>query len=431
MGTTVIEGGRELTQVLGQVRERTRALLAPIPDPDLDRVLDPIMSPIAWDVGHIAAFEDLWFGHREGGLELLRGDLAATYDAAASPRSSRPSLPWLRADEAFDYLDRVRERTLDLIDRGTVPEPLICELVIRHEQQHCETILQTIELARIPWKPDLPVPPPSAPAANATSGLDTVVVPASTFTIGSVDGAFSYDNERPAQSRQVDAFELGVIPITNGDWLDFIDRGGYSMDEAWSADGIAWRERTQARHPGGWEPDGSNRFIEWRAGRFERLDPLLPVVHISFFEADAFARFHDARLPSEAEWELAATWDPATGSARPQPWGERPPDPGLATVDHVHLGTRPPNPAGRSALGLVDMIGNCWEWTADPFLPYEGFRWHPYEEYSTPFFGGSHRVLRGASWATAARCASPRFRNWDLPERRQIFAGMRIARDVR
>jgi iron(II)-dependent oxidoreductase len=169
--------------------------------------------------------------------------------------------------------------------------------------------------------------------------------------------------------------------------------------------------------------------------RCEPLDPSKPVVHVSWFEADAFARAHGARLPTEAEWEKAATWDQETATARPQPWGASADADAIAAhanVDQRSFGTVAvgTHPAGASAAGCLGMIGDTWEWTAGRFDGYPGFRAYPNREYSEVFFGGDFRVLRGGSWATRARVATPTFRNWDHPQRRQIFAGLRIAKDA-
>ena len=203
-------------------------------------------------------------------------------------------------------------------------------------------------------------------------------------------------------------FQLGRTPVLNGEWQEFIDAGGYTRTDCWTPDGIAWRAEASAMTPGGWVDGG-----EWRAGKLEEIDPLRPVVHISCHEAEAFAKLNGARLPTEAEWELAAvTAADLTGP----------------NLDTVGLGTRRVHDSGCGPGTPLGMLGNTWEWTASDFTPYPGFKWHPYREYSEPHFGPQHRVLRGGSWATRIRVASPTFRNWDLPQRRQIFSGVRLAR---
>jgi iron(II)-dependent oxidoreductase len=390
------------------------------------------MSPLVWDLGHIAAFEDLWLAHRLGGEPLLRPDLAEVYDAFETPRADRGELPYLRRTEALAYLDAVRERTLAVAARldGDARAALLHELVLRHEQQHTETMLQTMELARLPAPPAPPADPPAAPASGPT-GLELVEVPGGPCTIGAPAEGFAYDNERPRHAAELAAFQIGRVPVTNAAFQEFVHGGGYARPEWWTREAWAWKEEYDIERPAGWTADGR----EWRMDRCEPLDPSKPVVHVSWFEADAFARAHGARLPTEAEWEKAATWDQETGSARPQPWGETPAGDAIAeraNVDQHAFGTLPvgSHPAGASPAGCLGMIGDTWEWTSSRFGGYPGFAAYPYREYSEVFFGGDYFVLRGGSWATRARVTTPTFRNWDHPQRRQIFSGLRLAKDV-
>lgn len=427
---------RDLIDALADTRSRTLALVAHLDDDALERVHSTLMSPLVWDLGHIAAFEDLWLAQRGAGLPLLRPDLAEVYDAFETPRAERGELPYLRRAEALGYLAAVRERAL-----GLAADPFLHELVLRHEQQHTETMLQTMELARLP-APHEPVLPPAPAALPGLTGLELVEVPAGPCTLGAPADGFAYDNERPRHERHVAAFRIGRAPVTNGAFAEFVAGGGYRRPEWWSREAWAWKEEYDIERPAGWTADGRER----RMDRCEPLDPRKPVVHVSWFEADAFARAHGARLPSEAEWEKAATWDQEAGTALPQPWGEDPPagtrapagdaaGAGVAThanVDQRAFGTLPvgAHPGNVSPAGCCGMIGDAWEWTASRFDGYPGFVAHPYREYSEVFFGGDHRVLRGGSWATRARVATPTFRNWDHPQRRQIFAGLRIAKDA-
>ena len=401
--------------LLSEARERTLKIARGLDQADLDRVLDPVMSPVAWDLGHIAAFEDLWLVHRPTGQAQLHDDLGETYDAVASPRSARPHLPWLRSDGAFEYLEAVRARALEALAGPTPPSAEIVELVVRHEHQHAETILQTVQLAKVAWVPDLPAPQaPEALQHQAANGaLDMLPLAGGEFEMGASASGFAYDNERPSHSLTIAPFLIGRTPALNSDWLEFIDADGYSRSELWSSDGLKWLKESGAKHPGGWVVDGSD-FREWRAGAADKLDPLRPVAHICAHEAEAFAAFHGARLPTEAEWEFAAVNAAQLQSASPQ----------TANLDTLARGTRRINETDDEPLA---MLGDVWEWTASQFAAYPGFKWHPYREYSEPHFGPEHRVLRGGSWATRSRVATPTFRNWDLPVRRQIFAGVRLA----
>jgi gamma-glutamyl hercynylcysteine S-oxide synthase len=417
----------DVLDALSDTRSRTLALVAHLDDDALERVHSPLMSPLVWDLGHIAAFEDLWLAHREAGLPLLRPDLAEVYDAFETPRADRGDLPYLRRDDALAYLAAVRERVL-----GLAPDATLHELVLRHEQQHTETMLQTMQLAHLPAPPSFDAPAfGAATGAQKLSGLELVEVPGGPCTLGAPAEGFAYDNERPRHGIDLPAFRIGRSAVTNGAFQAFLDGGGYARPEWWTREAWAWKEQYDIQRPAGWTPDGR----EWRMDRCEPLDPDRPVVHVSWFEADAFARAHGARLPTEAEWEKAATWDLQTGAARAQPWGATPDGDAIAThanVDQRAFGTVAvgSRPAGISPAGCLGTIGDTWEWTASRFDGYPGFAAHPYREYSEVFFGGDYRVLRGGSWATRARVATPTFRNWDHPQRRQIFAGLRIAKDA-
>jgi gamma-glutamyl hercynylcysteine S-oxide synthase len=347
------------------------------------------MSPLVWDLGHIAAFEDLWVC-RETGRELLRPDLIAVYDADETPRADRGDLPYLRRNEAVAYMDEVRERSLSALDAVS---PFIAEMLIQHEHQHNETMLQTLQLA----EPGVFSPERPRRAGAAAGG--SVLVEGGPAEIGDPGDGFAYDNERPRHTVELAAYRIDRAPVTNARYREFVDDGGYRRRELWTEEGWAFREREGWERPRYWTADGAER----RFDRTEELAPDLPVMHVSWFEADAYARWRGARLPTEAEWEHAAALA----------------EPERGALDQLGYG---PGPAG-------PFVGDCWEWTATEFTGYPGFEAYPYREYSEVFFDSGYRVLRGASWATRPRVARVTFRNWDHPERRQIFAGFRCAED--
>ena len=382
-----------LATAMNEARERTLALVAQLSDEQLQTQYSPLMSPLCWDLAHIAAYEDLWLAHRHGGLPLLHPGLAEMYDAFETPRAARGDLPLLDRAGAVAYLEEVRARVAELDEH-----PVLHELVLRHEQQHNETMLQALRLH------DLPFPrlaPPVAARTSPLTGLESVEVPGGPCTIGAGPDGFAYDNERPQHTAHVAAFRIARAPVTNATWLTFAEGGGYERREWWSDEGWAWKEEYDITHPAGGRPDA-------------------PVCHVSWFEADAFARAHGARLPTELEWEKAATWD----QEAQQPVAASPPH---ANLDVVGGGPLPPHPDNASPCGALAMIGDVWEWTSSEFTGYDGFVAHPYREYSEVFFDRGYKVLRGGSWATRQRVATPTFRNWDLPQRRQIFSGVRLA----
>jgi gamma-glutamyl hercynylcysteine S-oxide synthase len=408
----VIEG-------LADTRERTLDLTAPLSDADVEAQHSPLMSPLAWDLAHIAAYEDLWLVHRFGGRPLLHEHLAATYDAFETPRSVRGEIELLDRPGAERYLEEVRSRTLAVIAERGIGDGTLFELVIRHEHQHRETMLQTLQLARLAgFQPSVPDEPRGP---GGLTGLEAIEIPAGPAEIGAAADGFAYDNERPRHIVALPAFRIGRTAITNATWRHFAEGGGYERRTLWSDEAWSWKEQYDITHPLHWSDDGH----EWRMGKWVPLDPDKPVVHVSWFEADAFARAHGARLPTEFEWEKAATWDQGTRAVRP-PSGDH------ANVDQRAFGTHPvgAHPEGASPSGALGMLGDVWEWTASDFRGYPGFSAHPYREYSEVFFGPDYKVLRGGSWATARRVANTHFRNWDLPQRRQIFSGVRLAWDA-
>jgi gamma-glutamyl hercynylcysteine S-oxide synthase len=390
--------GPQAAAALEEARSRTLSLVEPVSDEDLDRVHDPLMSPLVWDLGHIAAFEDLWIC-RETGLPLLRPELAQVYDADETPRADRGELPYLRRPQALEFMEAVRERALSALDRVS---PFIAEMLVQHEQQHNETMLQTLQLA----EPGVYSPRPARPPDPGAAAQGAMLVEAGPFELG--DGgppgepgaAFAYDNERPRHTVELESFEIDRAPVTNGRYREFVEDGGYAQRRLWSETGWELRRSRGWERPLYWTEDGGER----RFDRVEELDPELPVMHVSLYEAEAFARWAGARLPTEAEWERAA------GVAGGEP----------GNLDQLDFA---PGPAG-------PFIGDCWEWTATEFGGYPGFQAFPYPEYSEVFFDSGYTVLRGASWATRPRVARVTFRNWDHPHRRQIFAGFRCARSV-
>jgi gamma-glutamyl hercynylcysteine S-oxide synthase len=363
---------------LAEARQRTLDLIEPLDDEQLNRVYSPILSPLAWDLGHIANFEELWLVQTIGGREPLRGDLGRFYDAIENPRRERGELPILRDAELRAYLDDVRERTLEVLgeveidpqaDDPLLRDGFVYEMLIAHEQQHNETMLQLLMMVD-----DYELPADVSellgsyrPEASDTPGAETLRIEGGEHEIGAPASGFAYDNERPRHVVALGPFEIDRRPVANGSYLQFMQETGAEPPRYWAGDG-----------EGGW--------VDTAMGRDQPIDPQEPVIHVSWHEADAFARWAGKRLPSEEEWEAACS--------------------------------------------RLQGVGQAWEWTASEFAGYAGFEAFPYREYSQPFFGDGYRVLRGGSWATHRNVMRPSFRNWDHPERRQIFAGIRCARDL-
>jgi len=426
-------------RLLTTARAQTLELVAPLDDPTLVRQHSALMSPIVWDLGHIANFEEQWI--RQAHAPRARRDDSARardrlYDAVAHPRAGRGRLTLLDPAATRRYLEAVRGETLDLLRTCALPgdDPLLADgfihaMLAQHEAQHTETILQTVQLIDdLVYEPARRCEPRAALLAVPP---DDAVVPAGAFVMGTDDRRLAYDNERPAHEVWVDRFRIDLHPVTNAQFLRFVDDGGYARRELWDDAGRRWLAASGARHPAQWLRDERGAWYERHFGRSRPLVLDQPVVHVCWHEAAAYARWAGKRLPTEAEWEKAAAWDLERGTARTFPWGDAAP-----TSEHANLDQRTFAPAavgaypqGASFFGCQQMLGDVWEWTASDFEPYPGFEVFPYAEYSGIHFGKGYKVLRGGSWATQTLVARSTFRNWDLPERRQIFAGFRCATD--
>jgi iron(II)-dependent oxidoreductase len=439
-GRKVFTAGQALSTgaLLQSTRSRTLALIEPLSDDQLARQVSPLMSPIVWDLGHIADYEEQWLIH------ALSPDVperpvrpeSSIYDPIAHPRATRKDLPLPDRAGCLAYLREVGRRTQRRLDQVTFDpsDPLLADgyvyqMIAQHEAQHTETMLQAIQLmGEQRYEPELRRNP-----AEAVVSIDAeqATVPAGPFVMGTDDRSCAYDNERPAHLVELPAFAIDLTPVTNRRYSEFILDDGYRKRDLWSPAGWAWLREAQVTHPAQWVwLDGA-----WMERAFGRLAPLLqdrPVIHVCWFEACAFARWAGKRLPTEAEWEKAAAWDLERRSARRYPWGDTPPTPGHANLDQRTFGPAAVGayPRGRSFFGCQQMIGDVWEWTSSDFAPYPGFVAFPYREYSEVHFGRGYKVLRGGSWATQPIAVRNTFRNWDFPQRRQIFAGFRCAADV-
>ncbi len=412
---------------LAAVRARTH-LLTGLDDVELTTQHSPLMSPLVWDLAHVGQQEDLWLlrGGDAACQGLLEAKVERLYDAFEHPRAERVTLPLLPPAEARRFIADVRGRVLDGLERADEEQLFPYAMVEQHEQQHVETMLATHQLRN--GEPLLGAGAPLPPGREAPH--DSVLVPAGPFVLGA-DAArepASLDNERPAHTVDLPAYRLGRFPVTNAEWQLFVDAGGYDQPRWWSRRGWVHRVEAGLERPRSWAADGSR----CRFGVVEEIPPDEPVQHVCCFEAEAYAAWAGARLPTEQEWEKACAWDPILGRRRRWPWGDSEWTPALANLGGEALRPAPVGayPAGASAYGAEQMIGDVWEWTSSAFEPWPGFAPMLYADYSAPFFGGDYRVLRGGSWAVASAAVRPSFRNWDHPVRRQIFSGLRLAWDV-
>jgi gamma-glutamyl hercynylcysteine S-oxide synthase len=418
---------------LARTRARSAALTDAIDDGELVCQHSRLMSPLVWDFAHIGNQEELWLVRDVGGRDPVRADIDQVYDAFKHARPNRPALPLLDPTETRRYLTEVRGKVLDVLDRVPLEGRRLVEhgfafgMIVQHEQQHDETMLATHQLRAGPAA--LHAPPPKPPRSPHLPG--EVLVPPGEFTMGTSTEAWALDNERPAHLACTSAYWLDTAPVTNLEYQRFLADGGYDDPRWWSERG--WEHRCAAGlvAPQFWYLD-SGSWWRTRFGVIEPVPPDEPVMHVSFFEAQAYAAWAGKRLPTEVEWEKAARFDPATGRSRRFPWGDEDPTPAHANLGQRHLqpAVAGSYPAGASPLGVHQLIGDVWEWTSSGLSGYPGFAPFPYREYSEVFFGGDYRMLRGGSFGTDAAACRGTFRNWDHPVRRQIFTGFRCARDA-
>jgi iron(II)-dependent oxidoreductase len=364
----------------------------------------------------------------------MHPEIDPLYDAFEHPRAKRPTLPLLPPADARAYGKTVRGRVLDLLESATFGgAPLVSGgfafgMIAQHEQQHDETMLITHQLRT--GAPALSAAPPG-PAPDAPRLPAEVLVPGGPFVMGTSTEPWALDNERPAHTVPVAPFYLDTTPVTNAAYQEFIADGGYDNPRWWSDAGWDHRQRAGLTAPLFWRREGSG-WVRNRFGVTEPAPPAEPVLHVSWYEASAYAAWAGRRLPTEAEWEKAARFDPAAGRSRRYPWGDGEASPERANLGQQHLQPAPAGsyPGGAAPSGARQLIGDVWEWTSSDFLPYPGFRAWPYREYSEVFFGSEYKVLRGGSFAVAPVVSRGTFRNWDYPVRRQVFAGFRTARDA-
>jgi iron(II)-dependent oxidoreductase len=419
---------------LTEARERTLLLVARLTDEELHIQHDPLMSPIIWDIGHIAHFEELWLTRNlTGPIEF--SEMPGLYNPFEHPRAERASLALPTLREMLARLKEIRGRVLDNIeslewdnDNPLLRDGYVFNMVLQHEYQHNETILQTLQLKKgEPYHPPRRRPLPSGKAIDRAM----VLFDGGVVTIGTDDTSAAYDNERPRHERAVQPFLIDVAPVTNGRYLEFMADRGYERADLWSADGRKWLAESRAVCPKYWMRD-NDQWVTRSMDLSRPVDADRPVCHVCYYEAEAFAKWDGKRLPTELEWEVAASWDTAAGKARAYPWGEGPVSERIANVDQLSFDTAAVGAFSEniSPIGCYGMIGDVWEWTSSDFGGYPGYASFPYKEYSEEFFGTAYKVLRGGSWATRPGAIRNTFRNWDYPIRRQIFSGFRCAADA-
>ncbi|MEA5582154.1 ergothioneine biosynthesis protein EgtB [Nodularia harveyana UHCC-0300] len=376
----------------------------------------PDFSPVGWHLGHIGYTESLWLLEHSAGLPCSFPQYRKLFAADGLPKSKRVQLPHLQ--ETLYYLDTVRKQVLERLELVDIEEEeRLWGFLIQHESQHCEIISFVLELIkREQWKTE-GMGGKIGDISAVTNVTEMILIPSGEFEQGS-DDIYAMDNERPAHKVYLDAYCIDRYPVTCGQYRLFIEAGGYEDSQWWSGDGWKWRQTEAVFTPLYWSGD-----VRWDNH---------PVCGVSWYEAEAYSQFVGKRLPTEAEWEKAASWDAKAGCRRIYPWGDESVTAEYCNCDRLVGQTTPVNayPAGQSAYGLYDTLGNVWEWTDSWFDAYDGFQSYPYIGYSQVYFDHQHRVLKGGSWATRHWGLRTSFRNWYYPNIRQIFAGFRCAKTL-
>lgn len=412
-------------------RRRSLDLVAGLGDEQLLGPRLPIVNPLRWEIGHVGWFQEFWALRQARGEKPIRADADSLYDSIRIPHDTRWDLPLPSMEETCAYIEAVLERVLERLAcrEPTASEVYFHRLAIFHEDMHDEAFTYTRQTLGYPKLSFCAFEPKAAVSAGPLPG--DIEVPGGRFLLGATkDIPFVFDNEKWAHPVEVAPFSIARAPVTNVEYAAFVQSGGYRRQDLWCAEGWAWRESIAAEHPVYWRRSSGG---DWERRRFDcwgPLEPYHPVIHVNWFEADAYCRWAGRRLPTEAEWEMAASAEPVSGGGigtrkRRYPWGAEPPEPNRANLDGrlgcLDVGALP---AGDSAFGCRQMLGNVWEWTATNFGPYPGFVPDPYKEYSQPWFG-DHMILRGGCWVTRGRLLRNTWRNFYKPDRRDVFAGFR------
>ncbi len=424
-----------LVHIMKSARQRTHELLDGLNAEQLIGPKLPTVNPMRWEIGHVGWFYEYFILRRiYGHAPLLeRGD--SLYDSIAIAHDTRWDLPIYSLNETLDYMAEVETRLIDRLDGGMADEvdSFLYQFTTFHEDMHDEAFTWTRQTHGYPtpgFAPDAPRIAVDIAKGPLAGDAD---IPGEAFMLGASSQArFNFDNEKWAHEVAVAPFRMARAPVTCAEFAAFIGDGGYRNRAHWDDEGWAWRRQADARHPVYWTPDGAGK---WGVRRFDQvcdLEPHQPVIHVNWYEANAWCRWAGRRLPSEAEWEFAATMGPGGpggGSGlvkRRYPWGEETPDAARANLDGFALGCVDVagHEAGDNPWGCRQLIGNIWEWTADTFEPFPGFEPDAYREYSTTLFGHT-KVMRGGAWTTRGRMITSNYRNYFGPDRRDVFVGLR------
>ena len=418
---------------------RTLNLVADLDDQQLIGSRLRIVNPLIWEIGHVAYFQEFWcLRHFQGDQPILaEGD--RLYDSALVSHDTRWDLPLPSRQVTLDFMQQVLERVIESspssIDKQIegYDQSYFLQLALFHEQMHAEAITYTRQTLGY-RAPRFTGTTTAASIERGKTRLEgDAHIPGGRFLMGrSSTSGFSFDNEQRSHEVQVQPFSISLTAVTQGEFVAFVEDGGYHRGELWGETGWRWRLTANAEHPVYWRPESTGKWLRRHFDEWVPLEDRIPVIHVNWYEADAYCRWAGRRLPTEAEWEMAASCEPSSDGCgiktrkRVYPWGDTPPTPDRTNLDWRAVGGIEVDelPLSDSAFGCRQMIGNCWEWTSTDFGPYPGFAPGPYKEYSEPWFG-DHKVLRGGCWVTRSAMVHNAYRNFYPPDRRDVWAGFR------
>jgi len=419
-----------ITQQLQDAQQRTELLLEGLSDEQLMGPKLSIVNPLRWEVGHAAYFYEYWILRQHLKEETIRQDSDSLYDSITIAHDDRWDLPLPSMQHTRDYIQTVLNNVKDRLSRGDdAKRDYLAQYAVFHHDMHNEAYTYTRQTLNYP-QPNIGKPGHQLLNVGTLSG--DVDIPGGNFMLGATqqDG-FVFDNEKWAHTVEVAPFSISRAAVSNADYLKFVEASGYGNREYWDEQGWKWREQSKLSHPVYWRLDSAG----WLIKQFDQWNPLpmiAAVIHVCWHEAQEYCRWARRRLPSEAEWEVAASAEPSadgktlSDTKRYFPWGNTEPQADQANLNGFALGTVDvaAHPAGDSAFGCRQMIGNVWEWTQDTFGPYPGFEADMYQDYSQPLFGIT-KVLRGGAWTTQSRMIRNSWRTYYGPERNDVFAGFR------
>ena len=425
----------ELSEWVHDARRRTLDLVTDLDDEQLKGPYLPIINPMLWEIGHVAWFQEKWVLRHVCKRKPIRKDADAIWDSIVIPHTTRWDLPLPSRDGTISYICDVRDHVIDALQNDARSEQLsyFVRYTTFHEDMHNEAFTYT--------RQTLSYPPPrfsdaadlQAPISQTHPTKGDAEVPGGTFLLGAAqDEPFVFDNEKWAHAVEIEPFAIDRTPVTQTDYVAFVEDGGYRRSEFWTTEGWKWRESVNAEHPVYWQKDADGGWLRRHFDQWCALEPSLPIIHVNWYEAMAYCQWAGRRLPTEAEWESAAAMGPQpsenvmSSGKRRFPWGDANPSSERVNMDWQNMGCIDVNalPESDSAFGCRQMIGNVWEWTVSRFQPYPGFVRDAYKEYSEPWFG-THKVLRGGCWTTRSRMLRNTWRNFYTPDRRDVLAGFR------